>query len=406
MNIQRVKYKDIEQIPKLQIKKHFKQDFCGTSPAPFIGRFGYPKVNIGVLSPQLTGDTSEYDSPRLWSLNNATIGKIASLRFDLVNSRTQWNIKDVHHKNILQENRKEERFLDIVRETGMASEGTELEISLKKPPQLSLTAENEIIPFGPGSEIIKARITANTKIDSRVERVADDIDLKAAPAIISLYNKSFEENFLTKLISVGNVGLKKNRRLVPTRWSITAVDDTLGKELIKEIKDFPVGEYQAYFGGGWGNYYLLLFFPEAWSFELFETYIEYKVNPWSKAENFYSTDYENYNGRKDYAGECAGGYYACRLGVLEKMKASKRQHSCLALRFITPEYNLPLGVWVCREAARKSLQNRAINFSDKDLMLKYAKLLIKKKYGIELDSILKESKLLNNQKEQKKLSEF
>ncbi len=397
MHIKRVKYKDIEEIPPLKVNKSFKMDFQGSSPAPFIGRFGYPHVNIGVLSPQFSGDTLHYDSPRLWSKGNFAVGQVASMRYDLVNSRSQAHIKEIQNGG---------KFLEIVREVGMARKAVELEINLKQAPQMQLKPEREIMPFGPQAMIKNARITANTVVDSRVERVVSDTDLKAAPAIISLYQKGFEESSLNKLLSVGGVGLKDNRKLVPTRWSITAVDDTVGKQLISEIKDFPAGGYQAYFGGGWGNYYLLLFFPEVWSYELFETYLSSSVNHWSKNGYMYSTDYESYEGRKEYAEETAGGYYACRLPVLEKMKEIRRQGSCLALRFITPEYNVPLGVWVCREAARKSLREKTASFADQSLMIKYAEEMIKLRFGFDINLLLKESRLLKNKKEQKKLFEF
>ncbi len=397
MYIKRVKYKDIEEIPQLKINKSFKTDFQGSSPAPFIGRFGYPQVNIGVLSPQFSGDTSHYDSPRLWSKENAAIGNIASMRYGLVNSRSQANVKEIQRGS---------KFLEIVQEVGMAKNAVELEVNLKQAPQLQFRPEKEIIPFGPQAAIKSARITANAKVDSRVERVVSDTDLKAAPAIISLYQKGFEESLLNKLLSVGGVGLKENRKFVPTRWSLTAVDDTIGKQLITEIKDFPSGDYRTYFGGGWGNYYLILFFPEVWSYELFETYLASQVNPWSKDGYMYSTDYESYEGRKNYAEETAGGYYGCRLSVLEKLKEVKRQGSCLALRFITSEYNVPLGVWVCREAARKSLQEKPLTFADQSLMIQYAEELIKRKFGFDLDLLLKESKLLKTKKEQKTLIEF
>ena len=397
MQIKRVRYKDIEEIPQLKINTSFKTDFQGSSPAPFIGRFGYPRINIGVLSPQFSGDTSHYDSPRLWNRENAAIGDIASLRYGLVNSRSQASVNEIQKGN---------KFLNIVQEVGMAKASVELEVSLQKPPQLQFKPEKEIIPFGPQAVIKNVQITANPSVDARVERVVSDTDLKAAPAIISLYQKGFEESSLNKLLSVGNIGLKQNRKLVPTRWSITAVDDTIGKQLINEIKDFPLGEYCVYFGGGWGNYYLLLFFPEVWSYELFETYLANSVNPWSRNGYMYSTDYENYEGRKEYAEETAGGYYACRISILEKMKELKRQESCLALRFITPEYNIPLGVWVCREATRKSLQERPLTFADQSLMLRYAEELIKRKFGFDINLLLKESKLLKFKQEQKKLFEF
>lgn len=228
MHLKRAKFRDLEQIPPIKLNQEFKKDFQGSSPAPFIGRFGYPRVNIGLLSPQIPGDTSHYDAPKLWSQQNLPIGNIASLRYGLVNSRTQWKVKDTL---------KESRFKDICQEVGMASKPVELEVNLKDRPQLQLRPEKEIMPFGPQAEMQKAQITANVKVDSRVEKAVRDTDLKAAEAITSLYKKGFEENFLTKLISVGNLGLGKNRKLVPTRWSITAVDDTVGKKLMEEIKD-------------------------------------------------------------------------------------------------------------------------------------------------------------------------
>jgi DNA repair protein NreA len=394
--MKRVKFKDIEQIPYLKVNKNFKQQFQGSSPAPFIGRYNYPNVNIGFLSPQFSGDTSYYDSPQLWSKSNFKIGMIAGMRYGLVNSRTKGNVYKLNQN----------RILEVCQEVGMAKKAVELEVSLNKPPQLSLKPEKEIMPFGPSSQVNKARITSNPQVDSRVERVVYDTDLKAAPAIISLYKKGFEESFLNKLLSVGNTGLKRNRKLVPTRWSITAVDDTVGKELIKEVKNYQPGDYQVHFGGGWGNYYLILFFPEVWSYELFEMYLGYKINPWSKENNFYSTDYENYKGRKSYAEECAGGYYANRLSILEKMKRNKRQQSSLVLRFITPEYNVPLGVWVCREATRKSLNEKPLSFASEELMLKYAKELVKRKLGFDINELLIKSKLLKEKSQQKKLSEF
>ncbi|MBW3005053.1 hypothetical protein KY310_04440, partial [Candidatus Woesearchaeota archaeon] len=73
---------------------------------------------------------------------------------------------------------------------------------------------------------------------------------------------------------------------------------------------------------------------------------------------------------------------------------------------ITGEYAIPLGVWVTREAARKTLSNKPIKFSDKKLMLTYARNLIKKKFGVDIDFILKESVLLKDLGKQKRLSAF
>jgi hypothetical protein len=394
MPLHRIKYKDIEQLPSIQIKKDFKKDFQGSSPSLFVGRYGYPNLNVGLLSPQFSGDTSYYDSPKLWSQGKFNINSIATLRYGLVNSRAKLNIKPQNS-----------RFLELCQDVAQSSKPVELEVNLKNKPIPIQEPDSFISPFGPQSEILKANLTANPKIDTRVQRVTSDTDLKAVPAITNLYQKGFEESFLSKLLSSSSIGLKANRKLVPTRWSITAVDDTLGKDLLTEIKQMPEGNFQAYFGGGWGNYYLFLFFSTVWSFELFETYLNKTINPWSKEGHSYSTDYEPYNGRTTYAEECAGGYYACRLPILEKMKELKHQHSCLAFRFITEEYNVPLGVWVCREASRRSLKEPPLSFSSPELLLSYAKEFTQRKFSFDLSLLLKESRLLKD-REQKKISDF
>ena len=55
-------------------------------------------------------------------------------------------------------------------------------------------------------------------------------EIKASEAIEFLYKNEFNEYTLSKILSVGVIGLAKNKKLVPTRWSITATDDILGKK--------------------------------------------------------------------------------------------------------------------------------------------------------------------------------
>jgi hypothetical protein len=118
----------------------------------------------------------------------------------------------------------------------------------------------------------------------------------------------------------------------------------------------------------------------------------------------YSTDHEEYEGRKNYAENCAGGYYTVRMALAEHMMNNKRQNTVIALRFITNEYVLPLGVWVTREATRKALSNKPIAFGSKELMLNYAKILAKKKFGVDITPVLQKSRLLKEK--QKTIGSF
>ncbi len=230
-----------------------------------------------------------------------------------------------------------------------------------------------------------------------MDRVVSD-ELKATDAVEQLSNYGFDEYYITKVFSSGSLGI--NKKLVPTRWSITAVDDQLGKAAIKQIKDYNIMDYAAYFGSHLGNYFLVMVFPENFSYELFELYVP------SSGKIFEPmTDYESFNGRTNYASSTAGGYYAARLGVVQKLKSMKRQGSCLVIRFITDDYTNPLGVWVVREAVKDAMSNRPVTFSSKELLLKYALIIAKKKYGYDLNRILSVSRILKSLN-QRHLSEF
>ncbi len=374
-----------KSIARFKVRDSLKSEFFGDSPAPFVGHMGYPNLNVGILSvPEPRGDSWLFDAPRFWASSGFGIPQIVDFRSALINSRFKANIRQV------------DKLVNTAQEVGIASKPVEVEVLLKDKPKFRINVNSYSAPTGPNADLQKVEVTANPKISQRVDKVVSDYDLKANEAIGYLYKRGFDENFLMRMLSVGTVGVKANRKLVPTKWSITAVDDNLGKNLIKQVKDYALSNYLAFFGGYLGNYFLILFFPDVWSYELFE----------SALGKEYSTDYEGYDGRKGYAFNCAGGYYASRLPVLEKLAEMKRQASVLALRFITQEYSVPLGVFVVREAVRKAMQSRPIEFSSKELMLKYAELLAKKKFSFDPRHLLENSKLLKELNKQKKLTLF
>ncbi|MFH1308080.1 MAG: hypothetical protein ABIH72_04465 [archaeon] len=364
-----------------------KKDFSSDAVAPFVSRFNYPNINVGILAPPDETDESWlYDAPKYWAVNNFQIPKIIDYRSSLINSSFKANIRQKH------------KFLELSQEAAMASSPTDIEINLQEKPSFRLNVDSFAAPTGPNAKLKNIKLTSNPKIHTKVQKVYYDGDLKANDALIYLYENKFDENFLSKILSVGNLGIGKNRKLVPTRWSIVGVDSNIGNYLASKIKDYQYSNYLAFFGGYLGNFYLIMFFPEVWNYELFET-------PVSNV-NHYMTDYEPYEGRKSYAEETAGGFYAARIGILEKLEELKRQASVLALRFITGDYTLPLGVFVCREATRKALNNKPIEFSSKELMLTYAKHLIRKKFNVNLDYLLNKSILLRSMKEQSKIAQF
>ncbi len=383
MRIKGVSYKEKERILSHALARAkpltSHEEFTGSAPAPFVGRFGYPYVNVGILAPPQHDENAwRYDAPRLWAQENLGIPDVVAYRTGMVNSRFVSNVKQP------------DKLVEIAQDVAMANRPVDIDVALERKPSLNISTDQYLAPMGPQARLRQLELASNPHIPTKVQQMFDDDDILAKEAVTTLYEKSIDENALSKMLSVGIFG--KERKLVPTRWSITATDDMLANHFLEKVREQPIGDYAAYFGSYLGNYYLLLFFPERWSYELFEMYAKPDLLE-------YSTDYEEFQGRKNYAENTAGGYYTVRMSLAEHMMQTKRQNSVLALRFITDEYVLPLGVWVTREATRKALGSKPVSFSSKELMLTYAKNLAKKRFGVDISPLLKMSKSLKEKQQ-------
>src|SRR5438094_924276 len=113
--------------------------------------------------------------------------------------------------------------------------------------------------------------------------------------------------------------LRFRRRLVPTEWSITAVDDILAKGLIDEVRGNPwTSEFEVTGASGLANNVVVLLFPGAFMFEGLEAWnLEASPTP--------AHDHEFAGGRTAYPEQIAGAYHATRLPVLEHLAGQRQQ---------------------------------------------------------------------------------
>tara|TARA_Y100000034_G_C6902703_1_gene417893 strand:+ start:409 stop:1614 length:1206 start_codon:yes stop_codon:yes gene_type:complete len=367
-------------------------------PSVFIGsKLRYPQMNVGILSP-LAGDEDAwvYDAPVHWAENDFEISDVISLREGLLNSRFQTKAKSA---------RVSSRFLDIAKEIAVASKPVDVEIKLKRKISVNRKKDRVTMPQALGAPLEKARITSNVKIHQKVDKIMND-EIKSSEGMELLYKNNINEYSLSKILSVGVLGLKKNKRLVPTRWSITATDDTLGKSILNRVRDYKwIEDYGLFFGEFMGNQYMIMLFPNVWSYELFELY--FPGSSWNPGEELKaSTDSEGFYGRKTYASSTAGGYYATRLPILEYLDSIKRQASVLVIRLETPTYWAALGVWVVRQSVRKAIGRGVMKFDSREGLIDGVKKIGKVKYDFDADLIFSKSKLLEQIKTVRRLQEW
>ena len=365
-----------------------KTELNGSSPpSVFIGRIGYPNVYIGPMIPPEVGDTSIIDTPERWF--GKSIEEIVDFRVKLVRGMYRTNIKDRN------------KMIELTREIALSKKPVDSEMILSKKPRRQIVMSDEVQPFGASAPLRDLSID-NTYWDRKMEKCYYDTDLKAKEAICFLYKEKVPVSSIQKAFSVGAFGIEKNRKLVPTRWSITAIDDMLSMELMENVRRYHViNEYRVYESEFLDNRFEILMLPQAWSYESMETW--YPGTLWNQnPESFvlYS-DFESYKGRTTYA-RIGGCYYSARLAVLEALEKERRQATVIVMREAHPGYIMPVGVWHVRENVRNAMRNKPLKFNT----LEEALLRIAERFEISIDFWIENSEILREVFAQKKLTQW
>ncbi len=359
-------------------------------PSVFIGRIGYPKVAIGPMIPPVMGDTSEIDTPERWL--HKTLDEIVDFRSQLVRGKFTVDVTNVESPH---------RIVEFTRELALSKNVVFADAVFEKKPYGKIAFYDEVQPHGPSAPLRTLDIT-NPKYEQHIEKAYYDTDLKARDAILDIYKNGVLISKIQRAFSVGAFGVKKNRRFVPTRWSITAVDSTLGAELMKKTKTYPViNEVRAYYLNQFDNRWIILMMPSEWQYELIEAW--YPNTTWNQYGTGISifNSYEFYDGRTTYA-EIGGCYYAARLAVNELLNKERRQAGVVILREAHPGYIMPIGVWNVRESVRNALTKTHRKFDT----IKESLLYVSEIMDIPVQRWIRNSAVLKNQLYQRRLEDF
>jgi hypothetical protein len=367
------------------------EDIAGVSPpSVFIGRIGYPHVYAGPLVPPVNEDTSLYDLPEQWF--GRSIDEIVGFRSLLIRGKHRVHVQKFNEAG---------KIMEQTRDLALAENSVDTELNLTKKPRGSIFMDASVQPFGPSAPIRDLHV-GNARYEHRIEKAYYDTDLRAAHAVLELYDRGVMVTKIHTAFSVGAFGIEKNRRLVPTRWSITAVDDIISKNLAETVKTFPeINEYRVYESVYLDNIFEVLMIPAQWSYESMEAWYPGTVwNPHGRSTAIFS-DYEGNNGRITYA-QIGGCYYSARLAVCEQLVKERRQATVIVLREARPGYIMPVGVWQVRENVRNAMRQNPFLFKSLAESLQF----IGGRFEIPLQRWILQSELLKNALFQKKITDF
>jgi len=310
-----------------------------TPPTILVGEAGYPRVLVGPAVGIVESlDIGFLERPSSWL--DLTLERLLAMRLSLLYGRVRRAVGDV---------RKEVKLVEVVQESAASSKPVDVEISLSGRLSLRPGFSIRAIPYGPSAKIEDVKLMGDVKIPKRVENLIGDMDLTAEESLATLHRNGLDEYYLTRVFSAGLLGRRRERRLVPTEWSITAVDDILSRKLYESVRgnrlinDFRLHSFQAL-----ENAAHIILTPTPWMYELLEGWLKHpSTSPYS--------DHEFLRPRRTYADKTGGAYYAVRLSLLRYLHSRGEQAGAVVFFEVFPGW-IPLGVWRFREIVRKALE--------------------------------------------------
>jgi len=305
-------------------------------PTALVGERGYPKVPVSLgIAPD--SDPKLHDSPKEWVERGLTLEEVARLRMEVFNP---FKRVDVRRPSELL---KGDLLWGAVSERPVSAEA---KVSGRpRPPEL----DGLLAPIGPSAKAEEIKVVENPKVDPLLERRSEE-RVKAEEAVKELFSAGRDVYLLQRAFSLGMFG--KSKRLVPTRWAITAVDTIVAKALKADLlrakwtHSIRAGSYEHF-----SNSYKVLLLPGPPSVEMVEIWepgslwtpkevvIYNREGPTARSK---AEDYED------------GGFHALKVGVLKALSEANVSATALVIRRIKPGYYMPLGVWQVREGAYKA----------------------------------------------------
>ncbi len=363
-------------LERLNAKRENKprKEVVGESPPNvFVGWRGYPFVNVG---PSVSMEGAATDASQWYGL---PLEEIVSRASGMARGFKKHGVKKRLARELL--------------EAGLSAKGVDMAVTFEKTPRQDVRFFDVSQPGGPSGKAKAIEVQGNARIPCLVDEAVDD-GWTAKEALAELMHKDYDYYYLQKVLTSGALGQHSKKRLVPTRWAITATDTILADEHLKRVRQSEtIACYQVYSNEYLSNRFEIILLPGNWEYEQFEAWSPRSF--WGRGEANVSQEFEPYRGRKDYAKSQGGGYYAARFAVAEAMAKRNVQARALVIREIYDGYRVPVGVWQVRENARAALSSKPNEFNSLEEAVGDASSRLKNRWGAycSRSTLLRQKKL-------------
>lgn len=315
-----------------------------TPPSALVGERGYPSVRLHfMLPPSVWGDeASRYEDPPGWAERRTPLDVILKLRSGLVAATLRVNARRPH----------EVLYSSELGLATLSQAPVDSEASLARPPSPRLTFNGYTKPMGPTAPAERIRVVGNPKLHRRLDKLLWD-DVKAEDSVRELADSGVDIYTIQRALSLGFLGRLRSRRLVPTRWAITAVDEILSRYWREKLRNAPwINKVEVYQASYLGNIFTVILIPGAGRLEWIEAWHPKGLWTGTARSIIYWRVEESPLGDRN---DDDGGFSAAKEEVLRFLAARGRRADAVIIREILPSYYAPVGNWHIRETIRIAL---------------------------------------------------
>ncbi|MDK2384813.1 MAG: hypothetical protein QI199_08450, partial [Candidatus Korarchaeota archaeon] len=263
---------------------------ASTPPSIVVSEKGYPRITVLYnMPPGIRGAEARiYDDPASW-WGRLGLDEILRLRTSLVATLIR---ADARHP---------EKLYDMEVSLAAVSERpVDSEAELERPPRPRLRLDGMVAPVGLSAPARRLRVEGNPRGPRPLEKAVGDGDAGASEAVAELYRAGVDYYSIIRALSMGLLGARRRRRLVPTRWAITAVDSIVSAYLRERLRNKPwINGVESYYEEYLGNRFIVLLVPGPVAFEWVEAW--HPLTPWTRrGETAIITNREDWRGAFQY----------------------------------------------------------------------------------------------------------
>ncbi len=331
-----------------------------TPPGAVVGEHGYPRVRVYYAIPPTRdpADAAYREAPREWASRRVPLRRIIELRASTPTAAFEAQVTDPW-----------KLYESELTPAALSLRPVDSEARLARPPVPRLRFDGITKPVGPTAPAERIAVTGSPSLPRKLESLIWD-DAKAIDAVRELYLSGVDVYTIQRAMSLGALGSLKRRRLVPTRWAITAVDDILAGILRERLKGRPwIEGVEVYRAEYLGNRFTVILHPGPGRFEWVEAW--HPRGLWTST----ARDPMVWRVAEDDRGKATavdGGFSAARTAILEALAKRGRRADVVIIREITPAYYAPVGNWHIREAVRMAMERDPLRMDSLEEAVAYA----------------------------------